>query len=146
VQLLICARLTARQSASERAAARAGALLAAQAMNKVPSAFAAALLRRPFVTLLNSMTDPSLPMTAHEYDEWGDPAQPDVVRMWSQLSPHKQIVDAECAATVSTVHAAATSKHEGIDGTARNQPSIHYRLYAVRTGVGPSLRAEITRR
>jgi protease II len=60
-------------------------------MNKVPHVFAAALLRRPFVTLLNSMTDPSLPMTAHEYDEWGDPADAEVVAMWAQLSPHKQI-------------------------------------------------------
>lgn len=75
----------------------AGALLAAQAMIKVPSAFAAALFKRPFVTLLNSMTDPTLPMTAHEYDEWGDPASADVVEMWAGLSPHKQIAPNQCA-------------------------------------------------
>lgn len=75
----------------------AGALLAAQAMVKVPTAFAAALFRRPFVTLLNSMTDPSLPMTAHEYDEWGDPGDRAVVAMWGELSPHKRIAANQCA-------------------------------------------------
>lgn len=77
----------------------AGALPAAHALNKVPEAFAAALLRRPFVTILNSMTDPSLPMTVHEYDEWGDPADKDVVAMWAHLSPHKQVAEAACAAS-----------------------------------------------
>lgn len=65
-------------------------------MNKVPGVFAAALFRRPFVTLLNSMTDPSLPMTAHEYDEWGDPADADVVRLLASLSPHKHIHKIAC--------------------------------------------------
>ena len=71
-------------------------------MNKVPEVFAAALFRRPFVTLLNSMTDPSLPMTAHEYDEWGDPADEDVVHLWAHLSPHKQIKPVACGAAPSS--------------------------------------------
>jgi protease II len=81
----------------------AGALLASQALNKVPGVFAAALLRRPFVTLLNSMTDPDLPMTKHEYDEWGDPGDEDVVKMWAHLSPHKQIMHARCASALALV-------------------------------------------
>ena len=72
-------------------------------MNKVPEAFCAGLFRRPFVTLLNSMTDPSLPMTAHEYDEWGDPADKDVVHLWAHLSPHKQIRNASCAQFIQTL-------------------------------------------
>lgn len=75
--------------------------MAAHAMNKVPGVFAAALLRRPFVTLLNSMTDPSLPMTAHEYDEWGDPGDADVVRLLASLSPHKHIHKTACVSTTS---------------------------------------------
>jgi oligopeptidase B len=27
----------------------------------------------PFVDVLSSMLDPSLPLTKHEYDEWGEP-------------------------------------------------------------------------
>ncbi len=30
------------------------------------------MLRAPFVDLLTTMTRPDLPMTAHEYGEWGD--------------------------------------------------------------------------
>lgn len=81
----------------------AGALLAAHVLNKVPAALAAALLRRPFVTILNTMTDPSLPLTAHEYAEWGDPADPDVPPMWARMSPHKSITPSECAPT-SALH------------------------------------------
>lgn len=75
----------------------AGALLAAHVLNKVPAALAAALLRRPFVTILNTMTDPTLPLTAHEYAEWGDPADPEVPPMWARMSPHKSITPSECA-------------------------------------------------
>ena len=32
------------------------------------------MLRAPFVDLLSTMTQPELPMTAHEYGEWGDVA------------------------------------------------------------------------
>eukprot|EP00892_Ulva_mutabilis_P003538 jgi/Ulvmu1/1556/UM110_0019.1 len=78
----------------------AGALLAAHVLNKVPAALAAALLRRPFVTLLNTMTDPSLPLTAHEYAEWGDPAHSDVPSMWARMSPHKSITASEFPAVL----------------------------------------------
>ena len=91
---------TAASPQPQCAPPHAGALPAAHALNKVPQAFAAALLRRPFVTILNSMTDPSLPMTVHEYDEWGDPADKAVVAMWAHLSPHKQIREGECGASV----------------------------------------------
>jgi oligopeptidase B len=33
------------------------------------------ILRVPFVDVLSSMTDPTLPLTVHEYDEWGNPAE-----------------------------------------------------------------------
>lgn len=82
-------------------------------MNKVPEVFAAALYRRPFVTLLNSMTDPSLPMTAHEYDEWGDPADADVVHLWAHLSPHKQIKPGACG----TANRCVTNAHDESSGS-----------------------------
>ena len=37
-----------------------------------PEAVAAAVLRVPFVDVLTAMTQPELPLTAHEYGEWGD--------------------------------------------------------------------------
>jgi oligopeptidase B len=51
----------------------AGGVLLGTALNQRPSAFGAAVLRAPFVDLLTTMSDPELPMTVHEYDEWGDP-------------------------------------------------------------------------
>ncbi len=54
----------------------AGGLTAGALLNRRPSAAAAALLEAPFVDLLTAMCDPSLPLTMHEYEEWGDPSRP----------------------------------------------------------------------
>lgn len=51
----------------------AGGLTAAAALNERPDLFGAAVLRAPFVDLLTAMTNPALPLTVHEYDEWGNP-------------------------------------------------------------------------
>ena len=102
--------ITAASPQPQCAPPYAGALPAAHALNKVPQAFVAALLRRPFVTILHSMTDPSLPMTVHEYDEWGDPADKAVVAMWAHLSPHKQIREGECGASVISMGCSLTGQ------------------------------------
>jgi oligopeptidase B len=51
----------------------AGGVAAGGALNRRPAAFGAALLEAPFVDLLSAMADPSLPLTQHEYEEWGHP-------------------------------------------------------------------------
>lgn len=38
-----------------------------------PDLFAAMLIKVPFVDVVSTMLDPSLPLTMHEYDEWGNP-------------------------------------------------------------------------
>lgn len=68
-----------------------GALPAAHVLNKVPEALAGALLRRPFVTILNTMSDPNLPLTVSEYSEWGDPSGEGIPELWAAISPHKAI-------------------------------------------------------
>lgn len=42
--------------------------------NRRPDLYRAMVLQVPFVEVLTSMLDPSLPLTVHEYDEWGNPA------------------------------------------------------------------------
>jgi oligopeptidase B len=51
----------------------AGGLLMGAVANLAPSAFAGIVGQVPFVDALNSILDPSLPLTVTEWEEWGDP-------------------------------------------------------------------------
>ena len=48
-----------------------------------PESLLAAILRVPFVDLLTTMAQPELPLTVHEYDEWGDPSDPAALQLVS---------------------------------------------------------------
>jgi oligopeptidase B len=75
----------------------AGSLIAGNVLSRRPDLFAAALFRRPFVNLLETMTDESLPLTVHEYAEWGRPADPGVLEHLAALCPHQTLQPARCA-------------------------------------------------
>jgi oligopeptidase B len=45
-------------------------------MNMRPDLFTTVIAIVPFVDLLNTMSDPSLPLTVTEYEEWGNPEDP----------------------------------------------------------------------
>ena len=51
----------------------AGGLLIGAVANQHPELFCALLAEVPFVDALNSILDPSLPLTVGEYEEWGNP-------------------------------------------------------------------------
>jgi oligopeptidase B len=51
----------------------AGGVLIGAAVNRRPDLFRAVLLQGPFLDVVNSMLDPTLPLTVPEYLEWGDP-------------------------------------------------------------------------
>ncbi|TMW66870.1 hypothetical protein Poli38472_011986 [Pythium oligandrum] len=65
----------------------AGGLIMGYMANEYPSLFKAMILKVPFVDILETMQDASLPLTVHEYDEWGNPADPDVLRCIQQYAP-----------------------------------------------------------
>lgn len=48
-------------------------------MCRRPQDLLAAILRVPFVDMFTCMTRPELPLTVHEYGEWGNPADPKVL-------------------------------------------------------------------
>ncbi|KAL4457576.1 hypothetical protein ABPG75_012441 [Micractinium tetrahymenae] len=51
----------------------AGGLTAGASVNCRPDLFRAAILDVPFVDVVSTMSDPSLPLTVIEWEEWGDP-------------------------------------------------------------------------
>ena len=51
----------------------AGGLLVGNVVNMRPDLFRAAVAGVPFVDLMNTMCDPSIPLTTGEWEEWGNP-------------------------------------------------------------------------
>jgi oligopeptidase B len=66
----------------------AGGLLVGACTTMRPDLFAAVVAEVPFVDIVSSMSDPSLPLTVTEWEEWGDPRhEPDASYMLS-YSPY----------------------------------------------------------
>jgi oligopeptidase B len=71
--------------------ASAGGLLMGAVTNLRPDLFHAVVAEVPFVDVVNTMLDPSLPLTVPEYDEWGDPAEPEAYAYMRSYSPYDNI-------------------------------------------------------
>jgi oligopeptidase B len=69
----------------------AGGVVVGQAMNLRPGLFRAALLRGPFLDVVNTMLDPTLPLTVPEYLEWGDPNREDEYRAMTRFCPYTNV-------------------------------------------------------
>ncbi|MFC4536299.1 S9 family peptidase [Sphaerisporangium dianthi] len=72
----------------------AGGLLMGAATNLAPEAFTGVVAEVPFVDALNTILDPSLPLTVIEWDEWGDPLHnADVYDYMKSYTPYENVDD-----------------------------------------------------
>ena len=69
----------------------AGGLLMGAVANMRPELFHAVLSHVPFVDVMNTMLDASLPLTVPEYEEWGDPNQEEYFRYMLSYSPYDNL-------------------------------------------------------
>jgi len=69
----------------------AGGLLIGAVLNLRPELFGAAVAEVPFVDVLNTMLNADLPLTVTEYDEWGDPNEPDVHERIRGYAPYENV-------------------------------------------------------
>ena len=73
------------------AGASAGGLLMSAVVNARPDLFQAVLARVPFTNVIAAMLDPNLPLTIIEYDQWGNPHDPEQFRYMLSYSPYEHI-------------------------------------------------------
>jgi oligopeptidase B len=69
----------------------AGGLLMGVVTNLRPDLFRAVLSHVPFVDVMNTMLDASLPLTVPEYEEWGNPNEENYFRYMLSYSPYDNL-------------------------------------------------------
>ena len=71
----------------------AGGLLIGAVINMAPDLWKGAILEVPFVDVVTTMEDATIPLTSNEWDEWGDPRKEKEYRYMLSYSPYDQIQD-----------------------------------------------------
>jgi oligopeptidase B len=66
----------------------AGGLLQGVVFGQRPDRWRGVIAEVPFVDVVTTMLDPSIPLTANEWDEWGDPRRPDDFAWLLAYSPY----------------------------------------------------------
>ncbi len=69
----------------------AGGLLMGVIINEAPELYHAVAAHVPFVDVVTTMSDASIPLTTNEYDEWGNPANKAEFDYMLSYSPYDQI-------------------------------------------------------
>jgi oligopeptidase B len=69
----------------------AGGLLMGAVVNFRPDLFKAVVAEVPFVDVINTMLDASLPLTTGEYEEWGNPQEREYFEYMLSYSPYDNI-------------------------------------------------------
>jgi oligopeptidase B len=90
----------------------AGGLLVGAVANLRPDLFAAIVAEVPFVDVVTTMLDPTLPLTVTEREEWGDPREADAYARMKAYSPYDNVRAADYPALFVT--------------TGLNDPRVQY--------------------
>lgn len=69
----------------------AGGLLVGACMTMRPDLFKAVIAKVPFMDVVTTMSDPTVPLTTQEYDQWGNPEHKDAFEYMLQYSPYDNI-------------------------------------------------------
>lgn len=69
----------------------AGGLLMGAVVNMKPELWKGAIVQVPFVDVINTMLDESIPLTTNEYDEWGNPNNKEAYDYMKSYSPYENI-------------------------------------------------------
>jgi len=70
----------------------AGGLLVGAALNRAPEQWAAVVAEVPFVDALNTILDPSLPLTVTEWEEWGNPVESaEIFQVMAAYTPYENV-------------------------------------------------------
>jgi oligopeptidase B len=70
----------------------AGGLLMGAIFNMAPELFKGVIADVPWVDIITTMLDPSIPLTTSEYDEWGDPNEKKYYDYMLSYSPYDNVV------------------------------------------------------
>ncbi|MED5541442.1 MAG: prolyl oligopeptidase family serine peptidase, partial [Actinomycetota bacterium] len=80
----------------------AGGLLMGAMVNQRPEAFVGVVAEVPFVDNVNTMLDPTIPLTITEYEEWGNPNDPLTFELMSSYGPYENVSPADHPALLIT--------------------------------------------
>ena len=69
----------------------AGGLLMGAVLNMRPDLWRVVNAGVPFVDVVNTMLDPTIPLTVGEYEEWGNPADPSYYKTMLSYSPYDNV-------------------------------------------------------
>ena len=69
----------------------AGGLLQGAVFSQRPDRWRAVVAEVPFVDVLTTMLDPTIPLTVNEWDEWGDPSRPEDYAWMARYSPYDNL-------------------------------------------------------
>tara|TARA_Y100000590_G_scaffold441948_1_gene569408 strand:- start:52 stop:2172 length:2121 start_codon:yes stop_codon:yes gene_type:complete len=71
----------------------AGGLLIGAVINMEPELWKGAIAAVPFVDVVTTMLDPTIPLTSNEWDEWGDPREKEYYDYMLSYSPYDQVIN-----------------------------------------------------